>query len=155
MLWDALALTALALYELFTRLDAMIGPLKMFVNMAVGEKIPLERAAGYVDWAIFTVPAFMLLCMALGLTALCARRRAGGQWVIALCAAALFAWGLTMRLTALGAWVRYVKLLPLFILCVLSALSLINRLTGRRGGRNAPPRPDTYDKYTRPPRSAA
>ena len=46
---NALLLLVLSGYEFVSRVDAMWGPLKMFVNMAVGEGISFERAAAYVD----------------------------------------------------------------------------------------------------------
>ena len=74
LFWDALILLALSVYELCVRLDAMWGPLKMFVNMAVGEGIPLRRVVTYVDITIFYVPLYMLLCAVVALCALASRR---------------------------------------------------------------------------------
>ena len=45
LLWMALIATLVSAYEFCTRVDAMWKPLKMFWNMAVGEKIPLAHAA--------------------------------------------------------------------------------------------------------------
>ena len=59
LLWMALIATLVSAYEFCTRVDAMWKPLKMFWNMAVGEKIPLARAATYVDMSIFEIPLYL------------------------------------------------------------------------------------------------
>ena len=74
LLWMALIATLVSAYEFCTRVDAMWKPLKMFWNMAVGEKIPLARAATYVDMSIFEIPLYLLCSVALGIWALWARR---------------------------------------------------------------------------------
>ena len=74
LFWDALALLLLSGYELCIRLDAMWGPLKMFVNMAIGERIPLSRVLTYVDYTIFYTPLYMFFCMLLALWALLSHR---------------------------------------------------------------------------------
>ncbi|MBQ7455636.1 MAG: hypothetical protein IJS53_04265, partial [Clostridia bacterium] len=74
LFWAALALLALSVYGLATRLDAMIGPLRMFVNMAAGEHIPLSRALRYVEWDILLPPLHLLLCAVLSAALLFARR---------------------------------------------------------------------------------
>ena len=128
MLWDALILLALAVYELMTRLDAMWGPLKMFVNMAVGEHIPARRVlTQYVDWQIFVVPLFMLGCAILAVWALFARRsRRGCAWLLLPCAV-MTALGFTLDVTLFGQLVQVVKLLPLVLLTVLCALRVFLR----------------------------
>ena len=78
LFWSGLMLLAWPAYELAVRADAMIGPLKMFISMAMGEHVPLFRALGYVDWSIFATPAFLLNCVLLGLFALCLRKRFHG-----------------------------------------------------------------------------
>ena len=120
ILWDALLLLALAAYELCARLDAMWGPLKMFVHMAIGEKIPLSRAVMYVDFGIFQMPCFMLLCMALAVWALFARRSRRGCGVLTVFVLALAAVGFGMRLTLFGGVTQMIKLLPLVLLGVLT-----------------------------------
>ncbi len=66
LLLGGLALLAWPLYELYIRIDAMAGPLKMFFDMAVGERIPVSRVIGYIDWSIFRAPLYLLCCIALG-----------------------------------------------------------------------------------------
>ena len=125
MLWAALILLALSVYEVATRMDAMWGPLKMFVNMAVGERIPLNRVMLYVDMSIFHTPLFMLGCAILAVWALFARRSRRASAALILPAAVLTALGFTLRLTLFGEMVRTLKLLPLvflLILCVLHAV---------------------------------
>lgn len=116
---DAVVLLALAAYEFISRVDAMWGPLKMFVNMAVGEGIPLSRAATYVDIGIFEVPGFMLLCMVLALLALLTIRTRTGAYVLFPVSLALFVWGLFVQMTLLGELIRYAKVLPLLVMSVL------------------------------------
>lgn len=140
MLWDALILLALAVYELLTRLDAMWGPLKMFVNMAIGEHIPVRRVlTQYVDWQIFVVPLFMLGCIILAVWALFARRsRRGCAWLLLPCAA-MTVLGFTLELTLFGQLVQVVKLLPLVLLLALCALRVFIR--PRRRARPSAPAP--------------
>ncbi len=114
-LWAA-ALAALSVYEFCTRLDAMWGPLQMFVRMAIGEQIPLERVVRYVDMRIFLVPFFMVLCFLNSLLTLTLGRRQSGSLLCALFSLALLGYGLTLKLTLLGEAVRFLKLLPLLAL---------------------------------------
>ncbi len=121
---DALVLLILSGYEFISRADAMWGPLKMFVNMAVGEGIPLERAATYVDVGIFEVPGFMLLCMLLSLLAIGTIRTRRGCYVLLPLSAALMVWGFFVQMSLLGELIRFVKILPLFLLCVLFIMGI-------------------------------
>lgn len=121
---DALVLLALSLYEFISRVDAMWGPLKMFVNMAVGEGISFERAASYVDIGIFEVPGFMLLCIILSLLAmLCIRKRWVG-YVLLPVSLSLMVWGFFVQMSLLGEMVRFVKVLPLLVMSVLFMLGI-------------------------------
>ena len=122
LFWDALILLALSGFELLTRLDAMWGPLKMFVNMAVGERIPLRRVLTYVDITVFYTPLYMLGCAILALWALCSRRTRRVCALMLLPAAALTAAGFLLRLTLFGELVRTLKLLPLVVLLALCLL---------------------------------
>lgn len=126
ILLDGLVLLALAGYELFARLDAMWGPLKMFFDMAVGEKIPLSRVVKYVDMSIFTVPLFMLGCLGTGVWGMLARRSRKGCGILLPFAAALTAAGFMLRLTLFGDIVQTLKLLPLLLLCVLCVSRLFS-----------------------------
>ncbi len=119
LMWDALILLALSAYEFATRVDAMWGPLKMFVRMAIGEHIPVERVAQYVDYHIFTAPLFLLLCLVLALLTLAARRSRRGCAALLLPGAALSLWGFCLRLTLFGDLIRTFKLLPLVCLVLL------------------------------------
>jgi len=138
LFWDALALLVLSCFELFTRLDAMWGPLKMFVNMAVGERIPLQRAVSYVDFSIFYLPFYMLLCALLALWTLFSRRtRRACAWMLLPCAA-LTAAGFLLRLTLFGELVRTLKLLPLALMTALCLAHLIFRPVRPRRQQPAP-----------------
>ncbi|MCQ2454079.1 MAG: hypothetical protein MJ136_05945 [Clostridia bacterium] len=119
-LWATL-LAALSVYEFCTRVDAMWGPLKMFMNMAIGEKIPLERVVRYVDVSIFIVPLFMVLCLLSAALTLTLGRRQSGSLICAVFCLALLGYGLTLKLTLLGEMVRFLKLLPLLALSALSS----------------------------------
>ena len=129
---DALVLLCLSGYELMTRLDAIQGPLKMFVNMAIGEKIPLERVAKYVDINVFEMPAFMLLCVLTALLALLVRTSRRGCMVLLPVSLALTVWGTFIQLSLIGELLRFVKVLPLLILCVLSIVSIAVQSVQRR-----------------------
>ncbi|MBQ9301436.1 MAG: hypothetical protein IJ214_13105 [Clostridia bacterium] len=135
LFWDALILLALSCFELFTRLDAMWGPLKMFVNMAIGESVPLSRAVTYVDFTIFHTPLYMLGCAALALWTLLSRRTRRVCAMLILPAAALTAVGFALRLTLFGELTRTLKMLPLVILLALCVLHVIFRPARRQ----APP----------------
>ena len=117
--WDALILLALSCYELFTRLDAMWGPLKMFVNMAVGEGIPASRAVTYVDFTIFYTPLYMLGCALLALWARLSQRTRRVCAMMLLPAALLTVIGFALRLTLFGELLRTLKMLPLVFLLAL------------------------------------
>lgn len=120
LLWMALIATLVSAYEFCTRVDAMWKPLKMFWNMAVGEKIPLARAATYVDMSIFEIPLYLLCSVALGIWALWARRTRRGCALLIAPSAVLAALGFILPLTLAGKWVRAVRLLPMIVLCALS-----------------------------------
>lgn len=121
---DALVLLALSAYEFISRVDAMWGPLKMFVSMAAGEGISLQRAAKYVDISIFETPCFMLLCMLLSLFAmLCIRKRSAG-YVLLPFSLALTVWGIFVQMSLLGELIRFVKVLPLLMMSVLFAAGI-------------------------------
>lgn len=138
LFWDALILLSLSAYEFISRLDGMIGPLKMFVNMAVGEKIPLERVIRYVDVTIFEAPLFLLLCFIAGVIALFSRRSRRGSAVLLVPATALVIWGFSLRLTLFGNLIQIFKLLPLVLLLL---LSLARAVTVPKTSSKAPPRP--------------
>lgn len=132
MVLDALVLLGLSGYELISRLDAIQGPLKMFVNMAVGEKIPLERVVTYVDVRVFEAPVFMLLSIIAALLALLLRTSRRGCFLLLPVSAALTVWGTFLQLSLLGELIRFIKVLPLLILAVLSATVLIAQSVQRR-----------------------
>ena len=98
LLWMALIATLVSAYEFCTRVDAMWKPLKMFWNMAVGEKIPLARAATYVDMSIFEIPLYLLCSVALGIWALWARRTRRGCALLIAPSAVLAALGFILPL---------------------------------------------------------
>ena len=132
MVLDALVLLGLSSYELISRLDAIQGPLKMFVNMAIGEKIPLERVAKYVDIHVFETPAFMLMSIIAALLALLLRTSRRGCIFLLPFSAALTVWGTFLQLSLLGELIRFIKVLPLLILVILSATVLIAQSVQRR-----------------------
>lgn len=144
---DALVLLGLSGYELVSRLDAIQGPLKMFVNMAVGEKIPLDRVALYVDMSIFELPAFMLLSMLAGLVALIGRTSKKGCILLLPLSAALTVWGTFIQLSILGEFIRFAKVLPLLILFVLSLSCLVLHAVQRRQLRAQAQKAGRYAGY--------
>jgi hypothetical protein len=73
--WGSLLLLVWALYELSVRLEAAWPPLKMFIDMAIGERIPLPRVMRYVDFSIFTMPLYLLGCVLLGALSFVFRKR--------------------------------------------------------------------------------
>ena len=123
LLWMAVIVTLISAYEFCTRVDAMWKPLKMFWNMAVGEKIPLARAATYVDMSIFEIPLYLLCSAALGVWALWARRTRRGCALLIAPSAVLAALGFILPLTLAGKWVRAVRLLPMIDRAVETAIS--------------------------------
>jgi len=134
----ALILIALSVYELLTRLDAMSKPLQMFIDMAIGERIPLERVVKYVDMTIFAVPLYMVGCIICALFALITSKRRTGYVISGLMSAALLCWGLTLKLTLMGEMVRFAKLLPLLLITVLSAIRFSLQRPGRRPRKDKP-----------------
>ena len=129
---DALVLLALSVYEFISRLDAMWGPLKMFYNMAVGENIPLDRVAAYVDVGIFEVPGYMLLCALLSLTAILTIRTRRGSFVLLPASIALAVWGTFVQMSLIGEVFRFVKVLPLVIMSVLFVYNIVLLRKNRR-----------------------
>lgn len=121
---DALLLLALSGYEFISRVDAMWGPLKMFVNMAVGEGISFKRAATYVDVGVFEVPGFMLLCILLAVLAMATIRTRRGSLLLLPISLALTVWGLFVQMSLLGELIRYAKVAPLMLLSVLFAVQI-------------------------------
>ncbi len=150
LLYTAIIAILISAYELSTRIDAMWAPLKMFWNMAVGEKIPLSRAVKYVDWSILEVPLYLVAGIGLGLCALWARRTVRGCALMILPSLALCVLGFMLPLTTLGGWVQPVRMLPMMLLCVLCILCVIAGLAHRPHGPDAPPRP-RKEKLPPPP----
>ena len=145
---DALVLLGLSAYELITRVDAMWGPLKMFVNMAVGEKIPLDRVAQYVDMSIFEAPAFMLLCALTALIALMTVRTRRGSMILLPVCLLLSVWGVFVQMSLLGELTRYVKITPLLVMSVLFVIHLYLQRVNRRELRKSAQRISHYAGYT-------
>ena len=86
-LLGGVALIAWPLYELYIRIDAMAGPLRMFFDMAIGEKVPVCRVISYIDWSIFRAPLYLVCCVALGALAIGLRKkRAASLWLLIGCA---------------------------------------------------------------------
>ena len=137
----ALALLLLSCYELATRLDAMWGPLHMFVDMAVGERIPLKKVLAYVDARVFETPLYMLMCALLALWALISRRGRRACAFMLLPCAALTAIGFTLRLTLFGEMVRTLKMLPLVGVLLLCLAQVLVRPRPQK--RPAPPARET------------
>ena len=127
MLTAALILFALSVYEVCTRMDAAWIPLKMFVNMAIGEHIPLKRVLTYVDMRAFTPSLYMLGCAVLAVWALFARRSRRACAVLLIPCIAMTVLGFTMRLSIFGELVKTLKMLPLTALTVLCFLQVILR----------------------------
>ncbi|MBQ1945359.1 MAG: hypothetical protein II343_00370 [Clostridia bacterium] len=132
---DAIILLALSAYELITRVDAMWGPLKMFVNLAVGEGVPLKRAAAYVEVAIFEAPAYMLMCIVLSLLVILTIRKMRSSYVLMPLSLAMFAWGLFVQMTLLGELIRYAKVLPLLLMSILLTVQIFLVRAQRRALR--------------------
>ena len=129
---DALVLLGLSLYELISRMDAMWGPLKMFFNMAVGEKIPLDRVVQYVDVRIFEAPAFLLLSVLAALISLMTVRTRRGSMILLPMSILLSVWGVFVQMSLLGELIRYVKITPLLVLSVLFVINLHLQRVNRR-----------------------
>ena len=125
--WSALFLLGLSLYEFCTRIDAMSGPLRMFFNMAVGERIPLSRVANYIDWSIFTQPLWLLGCMIAAVWGLIGRRSHKSCTVLFFPALALCVLGFLLRPTLFGEWIRTLKLLPLLLMTLMCLLRAVYR----------------------------
>lgn len=132
---DALLLLALSGYEFVSRVDAMWGPLKMFVNMAVGEGIAWKRAASYVDVRVFEVPGFMLLCILLSVLAMLTIRTRRGSCILLPVSLALSVWGLFVQMSLLGELIRYAKVLPLFLMSILFIVQIALQRAQRRALR--------------------
>lgn len=152
LFWSAALLLALSAYGLATRLDAMVGPLRMFVNMAVGEHIPLGRALRYVEWDILLPPLYQLLCGVVALTALFVRRsRRGCAALLALCAG-LIALGFLSQTSLLGRIERTASLILLTVMGLLCLLTLLYPLLRRRAAkaRSQPSAPDNVVPMQQP-----
>ncbi|MHC1786083.1 MAG: hypothetical protein AB9880_03330 [Christensenellales bacterium] len=124
LFWGALLLIMWAAYEFSTRVDAMSGPLVMYFNMAVGEKVGLAAALKYVDWQIFSAPAFLLGCVLLGLLALLSRGRSLlGFLVVPLCVLAVLYTAGAKVFFSPDLW-SLLKLLPLLLIALGSLVNL-------------------------------
>ena len=93
LLYGGLALLAWPLYELYIRIDAMAGPLKMFFRMAVREHIPVNRVVQHIDWSIFRAPLFLVCCIALGIVTIAKRKKADAALWLLIASVALGAYG--------------------------------------------------------------
>lgn len=90
--WGSLLLMGWALYELGVRLEAAWPPLRMFIDMAIGEHIPLDRVMRYVDFSILTMPLYLLGCALLGVFSFAFRKHALAAFVfVPLAVTAIFA----------------------------------------------------------------
>ena len=127
MLTAAVILFTLSIYEICTRMDAAWIPLKMFVNMAVGERIPLTRVLTYVDMRAFTPSLYMLGCAILAVWAIFARRSRRACAVLLIPCIVMTAVGFTMRLSIFGELVKTLKMLPLTAMTLLCFLQVIPR----------------------------
>ncbi|MBR5230754.1 MAG: hypothetical protein IKW00_00715 [Clostridia bacterium] len=145
---DALVLLALSVYELISRVDAMWGPLKMFVNLAVGEKIPLDRVALYVDMGIFEAPAFMFLCALTAVIALLTVKTRRGSMILLPVCLILSVWGVFVQMSLLGELIRYVKIMPLLVMSVLFVIHLHLHRVNRRELRKSAQRISHYVGYS-------
>ncbi len=77
----AAALILISGYELIIRIDAMIRPVSMFINMWIGEHIAFSRAISYVDWNMFERPAYLLMCVVIGIVSITGRKKRS-VWII-------------------------------------------------------------------------
>lgn len=145
---DALVLLALSAYEFISRVDAMWGPLKMFVSMAVGEGIALERAATYVDIGIFEVPGFMLLCILLSLLSIMTIRTRRGSYVLLPVSLLLMVWGFFVQMSLLGELIRFVKVLPLLLMSILFIVHIALQRAQHRALRERAQRIGHYAGYS-------
>ncbi len=139
LFWGAFLLIVWAAYELFIRVDAMIKPVGMFIRMAIGERVPLDRVLReYVDWSILEVPLFLLGCVVLGLFALMTRKKAlMGFAVIALSiVVAFYSMGKTSLLSP-SIWQK-LKLLPLVLIMAGSTIGLVFHFLLKRRKKVAP-----------------
>ncbi len=137
LLFLSLFLTIVSAWEAAVRLDAMYKPVKMFFDMAIGERIPLSAAMNYFDWTIFEAPVWLAGCIAIGLLSLLLSRRKGGQIITLILCAIAALYGLTRQGTFLtDLW----RLLQPALLFAIAALSLFNlSISARRKKRNFSP----------------
>lgn len=140
LFWGALFLILWAAWELLIRIDAMIKPIRMFIRMAIGERIPLERVLNnYVDWSILEVPFFLLGCVVLGLLAFLNRKRAlMGFALIPLSVLAMYYSSGKTALLAPSFW-QMLKLLPLLMVAAGSLIGLIFHFVIRARKKKARP----------------
>lgn len=113
----ALSLTLYCAYDLYTRLDAMLPVLNMFIRMWIGEKIPFARAVRYIDFGIFALPLFLFLGMLLGLLTLLFARKKGVPLLIMHLALAAF--GFAIRFLGVNGLLPVLRAVPA-LLCLLS-----------------------------------
>ena len=150
MLTVALILFALSVYEVCTRLDAAWYPLKMFVNMAIGERIPLKRVLTYVDARAFYAPLYMFGCALLAVWALFARRSRRGCIVLLIPCIVMTALGFTLRLTLFGELIKALKMLPIVALTILCFMQITLSPRKRPEPASLPPaRPAQPERHRR------
>ena len=124
LIWGALALIVWAGWELSIRVDAMTGPLTMFYDMAVGEKIGFFTALKYVKWEILAVPGFLAGCVILGLLAMRSGRKPWLSYaVIPLAALAAVYAAQVPSLLGINLWQK-LKLIPLALILAGSVLNI-------------------------------
>lgn len=141
--WGALALIVWAGWELAIRVDAMAGPLTMFYDMAVGEKIGFFTALKYVKWEILAVPGYLLGCVILGILAIRSGRRYYLSYAVIPLALLAGVYATRVKdILGINLWQK-LKLIPLLMIIVGSVLNIalhqyIRKVQKERPGNNQP-----------------
>jgi hypothetical protein len=150
--WGALSLLILSAYEFYVRVESIKGPLQMFMNMWIGEKVPFARGVSYIKWEIFRAPVFLVLCFTVGLLSLLLMQRQRASLVFFLLSALLTGGGFYLRPDFFALWWDATKLLPLILLMTAHLFLFLAPKFKPKQRRLAAPEPPaqtviTYDPF--------
>jgi hypothetical protein len=139
LFWGSLLLAAWSLYELATRMEAAWPPIKMFINMAVGEQIPIVSVMKYIDFSILLMPLYLTGCLVLGILCFALRKRPFAAAVLMPAAVAAAVAGYRIGGLFSFGLLNAARAIPLLLVLLGFAVNTVRLICGRykSGNRDA------------------